>query len=250
MSTLPFMRGTLGLLFAVLHASALAAPTLTNGGFESGLNGWTVADQAGGDGTFFLQSGTQTPLSDPSFPVAVPAPPGGSNAAMTDAFGPGAHVLYQDFVASPGVALLNFDLFILNGGGEFETPDSLLFDLTDVIGENTQNQQIRVDILLVSALLDPFSVDPSDVLANLFITLPGDVPPDGYTTITRDLTSLMGSHAGQTLRLRFAETDNLGPLNLGVDNVRFDIGSTVPEPGSLLLVGAALAALYGAMRRR
>ncbi|MDP3872812.1 MAG: PEP-CTERM sorting domain-containing protein [Methyloversatilis sp.] len=249
MSTLPFMRGALGLLFAVFHASALAAPTLTNGGFESGLSGWTIADQAGGDGTFFLQSGTQTPLSDPSFPVAVPAPPGGSNAVMSDAFGPGAHLLYQDFVASPGVALLNFDLFILNGGGEFESPDSLLFDLTDPIGENTQNQQIRVDILLVSALLDPFSLDPSDVLANLFITLPGDVPPDGYTTITTDLTALMASHAGQTLRLRFAETDNLGPLNLGVDNVRFDT-TTVPEPGSLLLVGAALAALYGAMRRR
>ncbi len=244
------VRGALGLLLAVLHATAAAAPTLTNGGFESGLAGWTVADQAGGDGTFFIQSGTQTPLSDPAFPIAVPAPPEGSNAAMTDAFGPGAHVLYQDFVASPGVALLNFDLFILNGGGEFETPDSLLFDLTDVIGENTQNQQIRVDILRVSALLDPFSVDPSDVLANLFITLPGDVPPDGYTTITRDLASLMGSHAGQTLRLRFAETDNLGPLNLGVDNVRFDTRNTVPEPATLLLAAAVLAALAGTLRRR
>ena len=240
-------RLALGLLMALSMSAVTAAPVITNGGFESGFTGWTLSDQAGGDGSFFIQSGAQTPLGG----VPVPSPPEGSNAAMTDAGGPGAHVLYQDFVAMAGTAVLNFELFILNDGGEFESPDSLQFDLTNAIGEETQNQQVRVDILLASAA-DPFSVDVSDVLANLYLSQPNDPLVSGYTALSSDLTSLMSAYDGQTLRLRFAATDNLGPLNVGVDNVRFTGRNVVPEPGSLLLIAGALTALAGAaaLRRR
>lgn len=96
------------LLAATLAAAppVLAAPAITNGGFESGLTGWTVVNQAGSAGSFQLQTGTSSPLS--GFPV--PAPTGGANAAMTDSDGPGSHLLYQDFVAVAGNATLSFDL--------------------------------------------------------------------------------------------------------------------------------------------
>jgi hypothetical protein len=77
---------------------------IANGGFEAGLGGWTSADQVGSDGTFFWQIGTASPVNgDP-----VPAPPGGLYAAMTDAQGPGSHVLYQNitFTARLGRARL------------------------------------------------------------------------------------------------------------------------------------------------
>src|SRR5260221_537760 len=78
-------------------SSAHAVPVILNGGFTSGFSSWTRADQLGSDGTFSLQSGTSSPVNGDS----VPPPPGPTIAAMTDAQGPGAHVLYQDLSTWP-----------------------------------------------------------------------------------------------------------------------------------------------------
>src|SRR5882672_5416967 len=213
---------------------ATASPIIVNGGFESGFSSWTRADQLGSDGTFFLQSGTFSPVNgDP-----VPAPPEGTDAAMTDAEGPGSHVMYQDFVVPAGGAMLSFDLFIGNRAGTFFTPSPPTLDFSTP----ALNQQARVDIISASA--NPFSVAAADVLLNVFQTKPGDPPVSGYTSYTDDLTALFTAHAGETLRLRFAETDNVLTFQLGVDNVRID-PTNVPEPASTLLIGAALAALLG-----
>jgi len=211
-----------------------AVPVIANGGFEAGLTSWTKADQLGSEGSFFSQSGTVSPINgDP-----VPAPPEGTKAAMTDAAGPGSHVLYQDFVATADAAALRFALFIGNRADRFATPLSLDFSTP------TLNQQARVDILKSTA--DPFSVAAADVLANLYQTKVGDPLVNGYNTITTDISALLAAHVGETLRLRFAETDNLLKFQLGVDNVRIDpISAPIPEPPSTLLFGTALALLVG-----
>jgi hypothetical protein len=233
------------LLLAIASAPpADAIPLLINGGFESGFTGWTIVDATGSDGTFFLQSGTASPVNAD----AVPPPPGGTTAAMTDSQGPGSHVLYQDFVVPMTLdsAVLSFDLFIGNRADEFFSPATLAFDTPAL------NQQARVDILLVGP--DPFSVASSDVLLNLFQTNPGDPLISGYTTFTADLTALLQANLGQTLRLRFAETDNVFFFQLGVDEVSLEtaqVPAQVPEPGALLLFGSGLAGLirYGRGRR-
>jgi len=46
---------------------------------------------------------------------------------MTDAPGPGSHVLYQDFVATADAAALGFALFVGNRASLFATPASLDF---------------------------------------------------------------------------------------------------------------------------
>ena len=53
-----------------------------------------------------------------------------------------------------------------------------------------------------------------------------------------DVSALTLSQAGQTLRLRFAEVDNVAPFQFGVDNVSLEV-SAVPEPSSLTLMGIA-----------
>jgi len=201
-----------------------AAEILNNGGFESGLSGWSTANALGGDGSFFLQSGTLSPVNGD----AVPAPPGGSNAAMSDGQGPGTHVLYQDFIV-PGVSLyaISFDLFIGNRADLFATPANRTLDF----GINAPNQQVRVDLMIGSS--DPFSVAASDVLLNLYQSAAGDALVSGYTTRTSDLSALLNARVGQTLRIRFAETDNLAELQAGVDNVSL---TATPEPGSALLI--------------
>ena len=81
---------------ALVVMAIAAAPThaqviTTNGGFEAGFTGWTRADQLGSAGTFALQSGASSPVNG----NPVPMPPGGVQAAMTDAQGPGSHVLFD-----------------------------------------------------------------------------------------------------------------------------------------------------------
>jgi len=230
-----------GLALGAAAVTADAGELIGNGGFEAGFSAWSIADQAGSDGSILLQSGTASPLNaDP-----VPAPPGGSTVAMTDAGGPGSHVLYQDFVVNSPGGLLRFDLFIGNRADRFAIPqtNSLAFDLTSQTGGQTLNQQARVDIVKTSA--DPFSVLAADVLMSLVLTQVGDSLISGYTHHQFDLSGLFSAHQGETLRLRFAETDNLAPFQLGVDNVSL---SQVPEPGSLSLMAIGLAGLGG--RRR
>jgi len=227
------------ILVLLASPSADALPVISNGGFESGFASWTRADQLGSEGTFMLQTGTASPVGgDP-----VPAPPEGTTAAMTDALGPGSHVLYQDFFVPLGGAILNFDLFLGNRANAFFTPANGTLDFSTP----ALDQQARADIIRTSA--DPFSVAAADVFLNLYQTKPGDPLISGYNTITTDISALLASQVGQTLRLRFAETDNVFTFQMGVDNVRFGVpGVAVPEPASTLLFGAALAALVAARR--
>ena len=219
-----------GMIGAAVVFSAHAGPLIANGGFESGFTSWTRVDQVGSDGSFILQSGTSSPVNgDP-----VPAPPEGTTAAMSDAQGPGAHVLYQDFVVPTGGAILSFDLFIGNRSFDFFTPATLAFATPAL------NQQARVDIVIPS--LDPFSLSAADILLNVYQTNVGDALISGYATHATDLSALFAAHVGETLRLRFAETDNVFIFQLGVDNVSIN-ASSVPEPAPTLLLGAALAAL-------
>jgi hypothetical protein len=214
-----------------------AGNIIVNGGFEAGFTGWTVTDEAGGDGTWFIQSGT----TSPGGLFTVPPPPEGTFAAMTDQGHPGSHVLYQDFLVPAGVtsATLSFEQFIGNRDTDFFTPASLDFHVTP-------NQQARVDIITTTA--DPFSVAPADVLQNIYQTHTGDPLVHGYDPISADLTALLQAHAGETLRLRFAEVDNQLFFQDGVDAVGLDVTSgqgVVPEPSTLTLLGIGGAGLAG-----
>jgi len=218
--------------------AANAIPLILNGGFESGFTSWLRVDQLGSEGTFVLQTGVLSPINgDP-----VPAPPGGLTAAMTDAGGPGAHILYQDFVVPAEGALLTFSLFIGNRADRFVTPATLDFSTPAL------NQQARVDIMRGGT--DPFSVAAADVVLNLYQTQVGSALVSGYNNFNFDLTSLFSANVGQTLRLRFAETDNLAPFQFGVDNVSLETGTAVPEPQSIPLIWTGLLALLAMRRRR
>jgi hypothetical protein len=226
-------------IFAGVLSFQTQAALISNGGFESGFSDWTRLDQAGSEGTFHLQSGTASPVNL----EAVPAPPGGSIAAMTDAEGPGAHVLYQTFTVSSLVpsTTLDFDLFIGNRAVDFFAPDTLDFATPSL------NQQARIDILKGGS--DPFSVDPADVLLNVFHTSPGDTLVSGYTHHSLDITTLLNGNLSQPLMLRFAETDNVFTFQLGVDNVAIE-AAAVPESLSLATVYLVLLGLCWAGRRK
>jgi len=217
-----------------------ASEVITNGAFTNGFTGWTRMDQIGSEGTFALQTGTVSPVNG----ITVPAPPSGPNAAMTDAFGGGAHVLYQDFVVPTGdnTGSLRFSLFIGNRATAFFTPNTLDW------ATPTLNQQARVDILRSGA--DPFSLAPADVLQNAFRTLTTNPLVSGYTNFTVDVSQALRAQAGQPFRLRFAETDNVNLFQFGVDNV--SLVTTTPEPAGVVVLGTGLlgTGLLGWLARR
>ena len=226
-----------------LAALPVQAALIVNGGFESGLSNWTVANQTGSDGSFTVQSGLSSPVTG----TAVPAPPGGSNAAMTDAEAGGSHVLYQDFTQTVAVtsARLRFDIFIGNRADAFHVPAVPTLDWATA----ALNQHARVDVLGAGA--DPFSVALADVLVNAYLTNPGDPLVSGYRRINVDITGLLNANLNRALRLRFSEVDNVNMFQFGVDNVDIVIDgpSAVPEPMSLALVLSACAAALLARRR-
>jgi hypothetical protein len=232
---------TLAAAFACLALSAQAAP-IVNGGFEAGLANWVVVNQPGSEGSFTVQSGTTSPVTN----MDVPAPTEGGNAAMTDAEGGGSHVLYQDFMqtSAVGSALLSFDLFIGNRAEAFFIPGTPTLDW----GTPVLNQQARVDILLAGS--DPFSLAAGDLLLNLFATALGDPLVSGYNHIEIDITGLLNANLNTALRLRFSEVDNVNLFQFGVDNVALvtrDAGE-VPEPGTWMLVLAGLGAAASVRR--
>ena len=236
-------------LAAVLACGTSITPLngalLTNPGFEAGLAGWATADQVGSEGTFHHVSGTTSPVTG----MPVQAPPGGLFAAMTDAEGPGSHVLYQDFVVPmslPGVATARFSLYIKNSAPDFYLAPHLDFASNSPDPDVRLNQRARVDLMLAGS--DPFSLAAGDIVMNLFETQPGDPPVSGYTNYSVDVTSTLQQYAGQTLRLRFAEVDNVFLFNFGVDNADIEVAA-IPEPSTWIMTAAGVFGLLVTRRR-
>jgi hypothetical protein len=198
-------------------AEATASPRGVAGGgnwnFERGdFRGWrTLAD---GSGAWHVYRDGATPPdpsdSDSNFPFAVPDPPEGKFAAVTDMSAPGRRILYRD-VHVNGPQRLRLALFYDNHVvGQFSTPTTLAFEGC------RPNQQFRIDAMNPSAPID--SMSPRAILATLFRTAAGDPAKIGATTKTFDLSRW----EGRTIRLRFAQVDNRGPLRAGIDDVRLE----------------------------
>jgi hypothetical protein len=212
-------RRALAAVLVLLLGAALLAPlsanaaTITNGNFETGnLSGWTLQNVGAPNATWYAYTGTVSPTSG----HAIPAPPQGAFAAISDETGVSSHILYQNIALEPGYTqkLSLFAYYSSVAPIFVPTPDTL--DPT-VLG----NQQYRIDVMKPSTPVN--SVNPTDILVTVFRTttgMPMSMPP---TTLTADLTPF----AGQTVRLRFADVDQASFLNSGTDAV--SLVSTPPS---------------------
>ena len=236
------MRGLklLAAAAAVFVVSEARADTqlITNGGFETGLAGWSVTNQAGGSGNYFASSATVAPQSG----LPTVGPKSGLSYAVSDTGGPGAHALAQTFLV-PGPAskvILTFDMFVNDwDGGPVVNPAGLDFTAGS-------NQHARVDLLTPGA--GPLTTT-TGLLQTFYASVDAGNDPHAYTSYSFDITSLVGS--GGLFKLRFGEVDNGGVINQGIDNVSIDFtaaAAPVPVPMAAY-AGVVLFGGLGASRR-
>ena len=208
----------------LISVAANAVELVNNGSFE--INGgvgsatfsnWTVVRENSSsvvNGNFFVQSGARSP----SAKLDVASAPAGSFSAMTDQTGPGRTAIYQDIaVPVSGQVWLALRLFVLNQTDDFATPASLDYNIVP-------NQQVRVDVINPAANIWDVG---AGVLTNAFITQAGSVSASGYVPVSINLLPF----AGQTVRVRVSEVDNLHGLVVGVDQVSVTfvpVGSCAP----------------------
>lgn len=229
----------------LLALPAFGVELISDGDFEGqavpdgapAMAPWNIAVQPGSNGTSFHidTPGSTTPQS--AFNTSA-TPANGQRYAVSDQFGPGAVALLQSFTVPTGTTALtlSFDLFVNDyDGGPIIDPAGLDYMANP-------NQHARVDILTTSAA--PLSTAPVDVVFNVLPPFVSPNPdPNAFTTYTLPLPLLPPG----TYQLRFAEVDNQGNLNMGVDNVSL---TAVPEPATVIVAGMALMATGRRMRRR
>jgi hypothetical protein len=211
-----------------MSQGARAEELIINGGFESGLSGWTNVDSIDPSlGSFFADTDVVTPLN--GYPTVGPFD--GTGYAVSDSFIPGTHALTQTFMAPVGVtsAVLSFEMFVDDESG----------------GSGTGGE---VDLLSSGA--DPLTGTPLETFYTADTAVAGG-EPNPWVLTTVDITAdLVG---GTDYQLRFLESDATGPINVGVDAVSLDASAAAatPEPSTLLstLLIVAGVSLYLVRRK-
>jgi hypothetical protein len=201
------------LALAALAPSAAPAATIVNGGFESGdFSGWETR-RATSSGKWYAYQGTKPPIPHERGAVSVQPPPQGQYAAITDQANPDSLLLVQDLRLEPGskykLSLLAY--YDSYAALAFPSPDTLSVD--EIALGPEANQQFRIDLMRPEA--PPASVDPGDVLLNLFRTRPGGARKMAPTRFVGNLAPF----AGQTVRLRIAVAATEEVLSAGIDAV-------------------------------
>ncbi len=199
-------------LLAVFAAQAGATNLLVNGNFGTGdFTGWTISQTS--NGTW-----------GEGFPTVTSWPLGGENAAegevgevnFTGQYEGG--ILTQTFNSAAGSATLSFD-WAAQGDGVHTNADGGLFEL-----------------LLDGSILaqhDVGSIGPNDLF-------------NGTLTANANLTA--GQHTFEIEILRPYESVFQNTPYQYVTNA--DVEGTVPEPGSLILMGSGVLGLAGVLRRK
>ncbi len=206
----------------MIAGPAAAANLITNGGFETGdFTGWTVANVAGGSGSWFV-TGNGAPSAINGF--AQPVLAGGGNfSASTDQTGPGSHTISQTFAAVAGTQyVLSFDARATDASGQ----GPIGFGI-DYAFDPNQHVQVTVngdETLIYYGVLTPdwahYEFDISDAISK-----------DGIYI------------------LAFTEVDNQGFLDEGLDNVSLGAAG-VPEPAAWALMLLGFGAVGASLRRR
>lgn len=231
------LASALGIVAALAIVGPASAAGIKNGKFERGnLSGW--AAEASSPESTSLAEWRVYSARDRSLGVelggsTLPLPIGDYSAAFVES-GPSNGALSQAFRVGPGARYLTLRTFWINqaggpvGAGSVEGPRGLgvgpwVF-AGDFVVVGPSNQYLKVDLIRASA--DPLSGNEGSVLASGFSpTSATETDSGGWQRVKIPLRKLRGKR----VRLRLAQVNNLGYLNVGLDSVRI-VSGPVPRP--------------------
>lgn len=199
-------------LFAFVAAQAGATNLIQNGSFQNNdFSGWTIGTTS--NGTW-----------GQGFPVVSPWPLGGG---LNSAEGEVGEVNF-DATQQGGTLIQTFQ----SAGGA--ATESLLWAATDPFGGNADGGEFTMILNgTIIAQIDSGSINQGQTLSG---TLSASAPLlAGTNTLEIDITR------------RFITLPNDTPLQYVTG---IDVEGTVPEPGSLLLMGSGVIGLAGVLRRK
>jgi hypothetical protein len=207
------------LLLALVPGRAVAA-IVVNGDFESGtLNGWQ-AHSANEAGNWFAYQGTAAPFAHSLTRQPLQPPPQGTYAAISEEADPDTLTLSQELTVPAGTSSQLSLLAYYNSYDPIAVPTPDTLSVSEEVLGGQQNQQFRIDVMRAGEPLE--SLEPSDILLNVFQTSPGAPQVMKPTKLTADLTPF----AGQTVLLRITVAANQEVFNAGIDEVQ------VTSPGA------------------
>ncbi len=230
------LRGiVLAAALAVASVGANATAVLVNGGFESGLTGWTVS--GGGSGSCNTNFNVSTSGSAANcdgyspIPATFVAPASGTHAAYAsfDGDGPIHHTLTQAFSIAAGTSVLDInwqDALGFGSGWIFPQP-----------------RVYTVSLLKADGTLE------ATLLSESFTNVPAGIFQDWTTHDINASIYLNDLGSGGKLQFDlYAPQSFTGPGAFALDNVA--VTTSVPEPASLALAGLALAGLAVTLRAK
>lgn len=211
---------------ASLAPGTARAEQIVDGGFESGdFTGWE-GWWATGAGDWYTYEGTEPPIPHERGAVAVQPPPQGKFAAIADQLNPETQVLFQDLQLEPGTAYKLSLLAYYDSYSALTTPSPNTLSVDEEVLGPKPNQQFRIDVMEPDSA--PDSVNPADILLNLFHTRNGGPRRMEPTRFVGDL----GPFAGQAVRLRIAVAVTEEVLSAGVDAIALSApDGTFPQSG-------------------
>ena len=228
------MKAIVTTAIALAAASPVAAANLiVNGNFEANsYAGWTTGVEPGGNGNVQIEAYDGfAPLSNIGY---APNAAGGSYFSITDQNGPGAYSLTQAFtLATAKTVTIKFDHFANDSTGN-PINNGRLYSAG-------ANQNAIADLLTGTA--NAFTVAPGDIVASFYG--PGADAANALNPWVTYSTTL--SLAAGTYQVRFAQADNQGFFQQGVDNVSV---SAVPETSTWAMLIAGFGLVGAAARRR
>jgi hypothetical protein len=213
-------------LLVALVPGRAAAATVTNGDFESGtLNGWQ-AHSANEAGNWFAYQGTVAPFAHNLTRQPLQPPPQGTYAAISEEADPDTLILSQEVTVPAGTSSQLSLLAYYNSYKPIAVPTPDTLSVSEEVLSGQPNQQFRIDVMRAGAPLE--SLEPSDVLLNVFQTAPGAKQVIEPRKLTADLTPF----AGQTVVLRITVAANQEVFNAGVDEVQITSSGAAGSSGS------------------
>lgn len=213
----------LSLVAFAAAASFAAKPNPSNGGFEAGFKGWQhKSPEHSGDWIIYKKGDSPGTLRSRGMGPGLADyydPPRGKRAAVTEQSGPGVRFLHRRLkLKAHSKIKLKLFAFYQNYAGSFATPHTFDSGVGMVPprggGGGSANQQFRIDVMRPAAPLD--SLKGRDVLVRVFRTDVGDKNRRKPFRLKVDLSK----YAGDRVRLRMAEVDNLGNFAAGVDAIK------------------------------